>query len=441
MRLVRRMPLRHVRAREHRDRARVRAGARVRRLVLGVPRDQARHGAAPDVPAARGGRVAPRARRRAPVRRLHPAAHVRALRRRRVRAAPRRRGHALPRARHQAPRRLLLVGHRATRTRSSIHLGPKRDVTAELADAVRRRGHVFGCYYSLLDWSHPEYPDPERYVDAYMRPQIQELVERFEPALLWGDGHWGHPGRHWRADQILADARAVAAERGFDLVFNDRWFASQHDYAVYEYDVPDVAARRPVGAVPGARLLVLREPQRAGRRPSHRRAGGRAARRDRRQGRQPAAQRRAERRRHRARDPGADARARRARGSARTPTRSTARPVSTTPGDGSTGTRARRRRCTRSISRRRRSRGSPALDARDSVRASRRRRARVPCRVGRARDRRPRGRLAIRSGRATSSSSARADHVTVAQPPAGRRARGGPPLRDDHRSAGGRGRR
>jgi alpha-L-fucosidase len=124
-------------------------------------------------------------------------------------------------------------------TRSSVHLGPKRDVTAALADAVRRRGHKFGCYYSLLDWSHEDYPDPERYVDAYMRPQIQELVERFEPALLWGDGHWGHPGGHWRSDAILANARAIAAERGFELVCNDRWFAASHDYAVYEYDVPE----------------------------------------------------------------------------------------------------------------------------------------------------------------------------------------------------------
>ena len=27
------------------------------------------------------------------------------------------------------------------------------------------------------------------------RAQIAELIDRFEPALMWGDGHWGHPGQ------------------------------------------------------------------------------------------------------------------------------------------------------------------------------------------------------------------------------------------------------
>ena len=64
---------------------------------------------------------------------------------------------------------------------------------AELSAATERAGLRFGLYYSLLDWSHPAYPDPDAYVDAYMRPQIRELVERFAPTILWGDGHWGNP--------------------------------------------------------------------------------------------------------------------------------------------------------------------------------------------------------------------------------------------------------
>lgn len=125
--------------------------------------------------------------------------------------------------------------------RNSVRQGPRRDVVAELAAAVRRRGHAFGVYYSLLDWAHPAYPDRDGYVDAFMRPQIRELVERFEPAVLWGDGHWGRPGDHWRADELVAEAKA--SRRG--LVVNDRFFASAADFAVYEYDVPAEAPRGP----------------------------------------------------------------------------------------------------------------------------------------------------------------------------------------------------
>jgi alpha-L-fucosidase len=123
--------------------------------------------------------------------------------------------------------------------RTSVKTGPKRDVIAELADASRAHDLVFGLYYSLLDWGHPEHPDRERYVDAFMRPQIAELVERFRPQLLWGDGHWGHNGDHWRADRIVGDFYDALAAVGLDGVVNDRFGASHADYAVYEYDVPD----------------------------------------------------------------------------------------------------------------------------------------------------------------------------------------------------------
>ncbi len=129
--------------------------------------------------------------------------------------------------------------------RTATKVGPHRDVIAELAAASERAQIRFGLYYSLLDWSHPAYPDADAYVDAYMRPQIRELVERFAPSILWGDGHWGHLPFHWRSDEIVAEYYAAMDRLGLEGVVNDRFWASHSDFMVFEYDVPDRPPDRP----------------------------------------------------------------------------------------------------------------------------------------------------------------------------------------------------
>jgi alpha-L-fucosidase len=129
--------------------------------------------------------------------------------------------------------------------RTSTHVGPHRDVISELAAAAERAQLRFGLYYSLLDWSHPAYPDADAYVDAYMRPQIRELVERFAPSFLWGDGHWGHPPFHWRSDEIVSEYYEAMQRLGLEGCVNDRFWASHSDFMVYEYDVPERVPDRP----------------------------------------------------------------------------------------------------------------------------------------------------------------------------------------------------
>jgi alpha-L-fucosidase len=129
--------------------------------------------------------------------------------------------------------------------RTSTRVGPHRDVIAELSAASEDAGIRFGLYYSLLDWSHPAYPDADSYVDGYMRPQIRELVERFAPSILWSDGHWGHPPFHWRSDEIVAEYYDAMERLGVDGVVNDRLWASHADFVTFEYDVPDRPPDRP----------------------------------------------------------------------------------------------------------------------------------------------------------------------------------------------------
>jgi alpha-L-fucosidase len=82
----------------------------------------------------------------------------------------------------------------------------QRDVVGELASAVRARGLRFGVYYSGgLDWTFrgphngntitsmksmfaavPATPDYESYATSHWH----ELIERYEPDVLWNDIHW-----------------------------------------------------------------------------------------------------------------------------------------------------------------------------------------------------------------------------------------------------------
>ncbi len=76
-----------------------------------------------------------------------------------------------------------------------------RDLLAPLAEAVRGEGLKFGLYYSQAqDWTHPGGGkagggdwDPAQAgdFDAYLRtvalPQTREIIEKFQPSIIWWD--------------------------------------------------------------------------------------------------------------------------------------------------------------------------------------------------------------------------------------------------------------
>ena len=104
----------------------------------------------------------------------------------------------------------------------------ERDIVGELAAAVRRAGLRFGVYYSGgIDWSFN--PEPLRTLmdfvgsvpggayPAYADAQARELIERYQPSVLWNDISW--PGTQ-RELFSLFDHYYAAVPEG---VVNDRW--------------------------------------------------------------------------------------------------------------------------------------------------------------------------------------------------------------------------
>jgi len=98
----------------------------------------------------------------------------------------------------------------------------RRDVVRELADACRRGGLMFGVYYSILDWRHPDYPlgspagrtrkpggDMDRFA-RYVKDQTAELVRGYGPlGVLWFDGEWEDPWTDARGQDLYTFLRAL----------------------------------------------------------------------------------------------------------------------------------------------------------------------------------------------------------------------------------------
>lgn len=121
-----------------------------------------------------------------------------------------------------------------------------RDVLAPFVKAVRRQGLKVGFYYSLLDWSHPDYPNktktetrykdnPERWA-RFVRfnfAQLKELNKKWKPDLFWFDGDWEQSAEAWNAKGIVDMLRSSNQ----NVIINSR-IQGYGDYATPEQGVP-----------------------------------------------------------------------------------------------------------------------------------------------------------------------------------------------------------
>jgi len=121
-----------------------------------------------------------------------------------------------------------------------------KDLIAPFVEAFRAEGLKVGFYYSLIDWHHPEFPidvihplrdhpdaqqmNQQRHVERYaeyLYNQVEELLTRFDPAVLWcdfsypGRDYKGMPGKgheDWQSEKLLGMIRRISPR----IVLNNR---------------------------------------------------------------------------------------------------------------------------------------------------------------------------------------------------------------------------
>ncbi|WP_370896412.1 alpha-L-fucosidase [Chryseobacterium gossypii] len=124
----------------------------------------------------------------------------------------------------------------------------KRDVLTPFISELKKAGLKTGLYYSLPDWSHPDYDintrtkkryeiksEPKRWQSYihYYQAQLNELLSLYQPDLFWFDGDWEHTPEEWNT----SGTKEILKKYNPGIIINSR--LDQHgDYETPEQGIP-----------------------------------------------------------------------------------------------------------------------------------------------------------------------------------------------------------
>ena len=105
-----------------------------------------------------------------------------------------------------------------------------KDILKQLSEECKKQGIIFGTYYSILDWHHPDYTtryggdprpveesDMEKYIE-YLYYQVNELITKYHTEILWFDGEWEDSWNHEEGIKLYKYCR----QQNDNLLINNR---------------------------------------------------------------------------------------------------------------------------------------------------------------------------------------------------------------------------
>ncbi|WP_017259406.1 alpha-L-fucosidase [Pedobacter arcticus] len=123
-----------------------------------------------------------------------------------------------------------------------------RDLLSPFYQALDKQGIKRGAYFSLIDWSHPDYPgftkdstrykisdDPKRWerFQKFYQAQLKEVSTMYKPDLWWFDGDWEHSAAEWQAATVRKNLLSANPQ----TIINSR-LTGYGDYETPEQNFP-----------------------------------------------------------------------------------------------------------------------------------------------------------------------------------------------------------
>jgi len=112
---------------------------------------------------------------------------------------------------------------------NAMDRGPKRDLVGDLAKEVRAHNLTFGLYHSMYEWFNPLYLEDKKnnfttrnFVTTKTMPELHEIVEKYEPDVIFSDGEWETTEEYWGSKEFLTWLYNDSPVKD-TVVVNDRW--------------------------------------------------------------------------------------------------------------------------------------------------------------------------------------------------------------------------
>jgi alpha-L-fucosidase len=137
-----------------------------------------------------------------------------------------------------------------------------RDIIMELKNACSAAGIHFGLYYSIMDWNHSSQEigagftkmssmtARTNYIND-MKAQLKELVDNYDPDIMWFDGDWTHNAKtptlnSWWTKSDGKDLYQYMKSLKSSIIVNERVCRGYHlgDFECPEQTIPSSALSR-----------------------------------------------------------------------------------------------------------------------------------------------------------------------------------------------------